>query len=401
MKQGWEIKKLGEVADISPSKAELKNIALSSSDDVSFLPMEDLTIGKTYVEPQKVKQLSEVEGSYTYFKEGDILLAKVTPCFENGKLAIAKNLSNGVGFGSSEYIVVRSKMQDVLPTYLLYILQSNNFRTQGKTVMLGACGLKRLPKPFVFNFEIPVPPLPEQEKIVAELDCLSGIIEKKRQQLKELDALAQSIFYEMFGEPLENEKGWGLRKIGDVCQVNPNKKDTSKGLTNSDSVSFLPMEDLPIKACYYQPEKTRTFSEVQSSYTCFADNDVLMAKVTPCFENGKIGIASNLQNGVGYGSSEFIVIRTNNVDVIKEYIYFVIQDALFIENACAQLTGTSGLRRVPRQYVENCNITLPPLHLQQTFASKIEAIEKQKALIKQSIAETETLFNSRMDYYFN
>ena len=251
------------------------------------------------------------------------------------------------------------------------------------------------------ELNVPVPPIAEQEKIVAELDCLSGIIEKKKQQLKELDNLAQSIFYEMFGNPLRNERGWGLKRIADVCVVNPPKKVTAQGLGNKDVVSFLPMEDLPIKACYHQPDKTRLYEEVQSSYTCFANDDVLMAKVTPCFENGKLGIATNLHNGVGYGSSEFIVIRANNVNVLKEYIYFVTMDSLFIEKACAQLTGTSGLRRVPRQYVENCNITLPPFALQQDFASKIESIEKQKKLIAQSIKETETLFNSRMDYYFN
>ena len=250
------------------------------------------------------------------------------------------------------------------------------------------------------ELQVPVPPLPVQERIVSELDLLSGIIEKKREQLKELDALAQSIFYDMFGDPITNEKGWEVKKLGEVCKVNPSKKDTSIGLSNSDIVSFLPMEDLPIKACYHSPKQTRLFSEVQSSYTCFANNDVLMAKVTPCFENGKIGIASNLMNGIGYGSSEFIVIRANNIDVIKEYPYFVIQNTSFIENACAQLTGTSGLRRVPRQYVENCNISIPPLPLQHQFATKIEAIEKQKELIKQSISETETLFNARMQEHF-
>lgn len=250
------------------------------------------------------------------------------------------------------------------------------------------------------ELQVPVPPLPVQERIVSELDLLSGIIEKKREQLKELDALAQSIFYDMFGDPITNEKGWEVKKLGEVCKVNPSKKDTSIGLSNSDIVSFLPMEDLPIKACYHSPKQTRLFSEVQSSYTCFANNDVLMAKVTPCFENGKIGIASNLMNGIGYGSSEFIVIRANNIDVIKEYPYFVIQNTSFIENACAQLTGTSGLRRVPRQYVENCNISIPPLPLQHQFATKIEAIEKQKELIKQSISETETLFNERMQEHF-
>ena len=250
------------------------------------------------------------------------------------------------------------------------------------------------------ELQVPVPPLPVQERIVSELDLLSGIIEKKREQLKELDALAQSIFYDMFGDPITNEKGWEVMKLGEVCKVNPSKKDTSIGLSNSDIVSFLPMEDLPIKACYHSPKQTRLFSEVQSSYTCFANIDVLKAKVTPCFEYGKIGIASNHMTGIVYGSSEFIVIRANNIDVIKEYPYFVIQNTSFIENACAQLTGTSGLRRVPRQYVENCNISIPPLPLHHHFATKIEAIEKQKELIKQSISETETLFNARMQEHF-
>lgn len=259
---------------------------------------------------------------------------------------------------------------------------------------------RMIPKEDLLSLPIPIPPLPLQEKIVSELDLLSGVIEKKRQQLKELDNLAQSIFYDMFGDPITNEMGWEVKKLGEVCTVNPPKKETSKGLSETDIVSFLPMEDLPIKACYHKPHQTRVFSEVQSSYTCFADNDVLMAKVTPCFENGKIGMASHLINGVGYGSSEFIVIRPNNTDVIKEFIYLFIQDQQFINNAITQFTGTSGLRRVPRQYVENCNIPIPPLPLQQSFAAKVEAIEQQKALIKQSLAETETLFNSRMEYYF-
>ena len=283
-------------------------------------------------------------------------------------------------------------LSDKLVEYYLVAKDLQEFITGAIVPKLTQQALKNIP--------IPVPPLPVQEQIVSELDLLSGIIEKKREQLKELDALAQSIFYDMFGDPITNEKGWEVKKLGEVCKVNPSKKDTSIGLSNSDIVSFLPMEDLPIKACYHSPKQTRLFSEVQSSYTCFANNDVLMAKVTPCFENGKIGIASNLMNGIGYGSSEFIVIRANNIDVIKEYPYFVIQNTSFIENACAQLTGTSGLRRVPRQYVENCNISIPPLPLQHQFATKIEAIEKQKELIKQSISETETLFNARMQEHF-
>ena len=118
------------------------------------------------------------------------------------------------------------------------------------------------------------------------------------------------------------------------------------------------------------------------------------------FENGKVGIASNLINGVGFGSSEFIVIRPKEL-VVKEYVYHLVQTDNFVEKACKQFTGTSGLRRVPKQFVEQLKIGIPPLSLQQLFAQKIEAIEQQKALIKQSIAETEELLNSRMDYYFS
>lgn len=292
---------------------------------------------------------------------------------------------------------ISAKTKDILIRYVYRFLKKELKRIEEDTPFVT---VKHLSAKRLNQIQLSIPSLSEQERIVEELDCLSGVIEKKKQQLKELDALAQSIFYEMFGNPVENDRGWEVKKLGEVAIINPSKKETSKNLCDTDIVSFLPMEDLPIKACYYHPYQTRIYSEVQSSYTCFADNDVLMAKVTPCFENGKVGIASNLTNGVGYGSSEFIVIRTNNIEVIKEYIYFFIQDKLFIENASAQLTGTSGLRRVPRQYVENCKIKLPPLSLQQQFAKKIESIEKQKELIRKSIGEVEMLFNSRMEYYF-
>ena len=102
--EGWLEKTLIEVCEIKPPKNEAKKI-LKNSDFVSFAPMEDLGINQKYLNPKKQRTLEDVAGSYTYFAEGDVLLAKITPCFENGKLGIAKNLTNGIGFGSSEYII--------------------------------------------------------------------------------------------------------------------------------------------------------------------------------------------------------------------------------------------------------------------------------------------------------
>ena len=329
MRQGWEIKKLGDVciSDLGKTLNQSKDTGTLHpylcAINVLWDKIDTTTLKQTKFEDGEIERYTVKKGDLLICEGGDIGRSAI---WDRDESILYQNALHRVRFNGS--INPRFCL-----LYLLHLKTSGVLDSQyGKGVTI-----KHLDKSSLFSIPIPVPPIAEQEKIVAELDCLSGIIEKKKQQLKELDALAQSIFYEMFGNPLRDERGWGLKRLADVCVVNPSKKVTAQGLGNKDVVSFLPMEDLPIKACYHQPDKTRLYEEVQSSYTCFANDDVLMAKVTPCFENGKLGIATNLHNGVGYGSSEFIVIRANNVDVIKEYIYFVTMDSLFIEKACAWL----------------------------------------------------------------
>ena len=160
MPEGWQIRRLGEVCRIKPPKTEARS-AVADDALVSFLPMEDLGIGCREAQPMKTRRLSEVSGSYTYFGEGDVLLAKITPCFENGKLGIARGLSKGIGFGSSEYIVLRPR-DNLDPAFLYYFLDRQAFRDEGARLMTGAVGHKRVPKEFVEEYPLPVPPLPEQ-----------------------------------------------------------------------------------------------------------------------------------------------------------------------------------------------------------------------------------------------
>ena len=106
MSLDWHTKALTDICEIKPSKSEARR-RFKNSDHVSFIPMEDLGIDQKFIEPKSERQFSQVASSYTYFADGDVLLAKITPCFENGKLGIARGLTNGIGFGSSEYIVFR------------------------------------------------------------------------------------------------------------------------------------------------------------------------------------------------------------------------------------------------------------------------------------------------------
>jgi type I restriction enzyme M protein len=165
-----------------------------------------------------------------------------------------------------------------------------------------------------------------------------------------------------------------LVRIGDVCTVNP-RKSQLVDLNPDTQVSFVPMADLNEHRIEFRPIEEKQLSEVSASHTYFENNDVLLAKVTPCFENGKAGIARGLVNGLGFGSSEFYILRSNG-QVLPEWVYFCVMHPHFRGAAAAQMTGTGGLQRVPRDYVENFKIPLPPLDVQKEIVAEIEDYQK-------------------------
>lgn len=217
MSRGWDVSTLGQACQIKPPKKEAKE-HLSATDVVSFVPMNDLGIREKSLNATEKRPLEEVSGSYTYFADGDVLLAKITPCFENGKLGIAHGLTNGIGFGSSEFIVFRPK-KSLDPEYLFYFLSQDSFRDAGASVMSGAVGHKRVPKEFVEGFPVLLPPLPEQKRIVAILDeAFAGIdaavanTEKNLANARELfESYLNSVFSQRGG-------GWEKKNLSETCE---------------------------------------------------------------------------------------------------------------------------------------------------------------------------------------
>ena len=167
----WEVRRLKYVAKLNPKKSEIKK----SNKLVQFIPMEKLKRGK--IELNEIKNMIDIYDNYTYFKENDILLAKVTPCFENRNIAIATNLKNKIGFGSSEIYVIRVN-NEITRKFIYYLLQEENFIKFGQKEMTGTGGLKRIPSEFIENLKIPLPPLSEQKEIANYLDKKLSQIDK-------------------------------------------------------------------------------------------------------------------------------------------------------------------------------------------------------------------------------
>jgi len=161
---------------------------------------------------------------------------------------------------------------------------------------------------------------------------------------------------------------WPLRKLVDVCFINP-RPDVDKA-ERSLTVSFVPMADLPENQMWFEPAQTKSLIESASSYTFFREGDVLLAKVTPCFENGKAGIPRSLLNGMGLGTSELHVLRGRE-DVLPEWIYFAVRHPSFRNHAISNMTGSGGLRRVPRECVESFEIPVPPVEEQRRVIANL------------------------------
>ncbi len=164
----WELTKIKYIAELTPSKAK---ILPSLEKRCSFVPMEKLKLDTLILD--ETRKIKDVYQGYTYFEDDDVLIAKVTPCFENQNMAIAANLVNGIGFGSSEIYVLRTEAEG-LNQFLLYRLQESVFMQLGAGAMTGAGGLRRVPSDFINDFQFALPPINEQQEIVAYIEKMKN-----------------------------------------------------------------------------------------------------------------------------------------------------------------------------------------------------------------------------------
>lgn len=182
--QGWAAPSLADVCEFNPKHP----IDSDLSQLVSFVPMPAVSEHSGAIEAASDRALAEVWKGYTHFADGDVIFAKITPCMENGKAAVARNLTNGLACGSTEFHVLRSRGA-VVPDYIWRFMRQEAFRRDAETHMTGAVGQRRVPKPYLEAHKIPLPPFPEQGRIVRKLDTLSARSAMARTHLAAIEKL--------------------------------------------------------------------------------------------------------------------------------------------------------------------------------------------------------------------
>ncbi len=368
MKEGWEYKKLGEICQILDSQRK------------------------------PVTKKDRRKGVYPYYGASGIQDYVDSYIFDGRYLLVGEDGAKWGASDKSAFIIegkcwvnnhahileVSENVNDKLIEYYLTFKDLSEYITGAIVPKLTQKALTSIP--------IPIPPFSEQQQIVEELDLLSSIIEKKKKQLKELDNLAQSVFYDMFGDPVTNEKGWEVKKLEEIASskigltykpADVAEEGTIVLRSSNIQDNAIDLKDIVRVSCKINEAKY------------VREGDILMCSRNGSFKLvGKVARIKILPEKMSYGAFMTIIRSSYN-----DYLFqFFKSPAFRIQLGTAK---TATINQITVKMLDSIKVGVPPLDLQHQFASKIEAIEQQKKLIKQSIKEVETLFNSRMDYYFN
>ncbi len=376
---------------------------------VSFVPME--AVGEQGgIDATQEKPIGDVYTGYTYFSEQDILVAKITPCFENGKGAIAAGLKNGVGFGTTEFHVLRP-LQHISTAWLFYLTMSDAFRKIGGSEMLGAGGQKRVQEDFIKNFKTGIPSFTEQQKIGTFLDWKTGqidaLIAKKKELMdklkeKRLAVITQAVTKGIDTAAPMRDSGiawlgnlpehWKMQRARFAISANP-PAPRLRALKPDDEISFIPMDAVGIQGGL-NLEQTRLLEDIGGGYTEFQDGDVVVAKITPCFENGKAALASGLMNGAAYGTTELHILRAG-ASVEKRFLFYVVISDTFSKLGESEMYGAGGQKRVPPEFIKNFLMLLPPLDEQIEIANYLDSATEKVDLM---MSKTESAISHLTEY---
>lgn len=391
MRKGWEYKKLGEVCEVVTGTTPKTNIPEYWGKGHYWVTPAELNDTTVYIDKTE-RQITDEALSKTKLRllpVGTVLLSSRAPI---GKVAIA-NAEMYCNQGFKNCICSEA----IYNKYLFYFLRLKkdylNSLGRGAT-------FKEISKSIVESIKIPLPPQSTQLAIVSELDKINELIRLKKEQLKDFDNLAQSLFYEMFGDPVENEKGWEVKKLGDCFSYiknGANIKQTKDvdgfpitrietlagGIFNRDRMGYAGIYDLSKYSAYVLESRDLLMSHINSKTYIGRTVEYKRNNDETIIHGMNLLRLKAIHDII---DSTFFVYYTKSGD-FKSKIARIRKDAVNQSSF-----AISDLKRL--------NIPLPPLSLQRLFAQRIEQIEREKSEVQKSIQDLETLLASRMQYWF-
>ncbi len=377
----WEWKTLPEICQINPRRPRIQR-----SDDMptSFVPMQAVDDVKGRIVDMQTRSFGEVKRGYTYFEEGDILFAKITPSMENGKAAIARDLVDGFGLGTTEFHVFRPS-ESIMPDWIFYYIRRHTFRMEAKARFRGAVGQQRVPEDFLSSYEIPVPcpdepvrSLETQRRIVTRLETILAEVAEARQLQERIVVDTQQVLKAVLREVNEQlEQGHSKRKLGDqsLFQIVAGQHVLSKDYT--DQPPGTPYITGPADFGGKYPEVTKWTTH---PHAMSEPGDVLFTVKGSGV--GKVNCAP-VEHSTCI-SRQIMAIRPNLQEIDTEYLFYLLRGSFDEFQALRQGAAIPGIRK---EQVEAIEIPLPTLPKQKEIVNYIEAVNEE--LLEMQKAQTE------------
>ena len=361
----------------------------SDPNGINWIKIGDAKVGSKFIESTKEKIIPEGKNKSRFVNVGDFILSN---SMSFGRPYIMKT----EGCIHDGWLVLKEKEKNIIyKDFVYYLLCSKQVHSQFENAAAGGV-VSNLNIQRVENVEVVIPnDIREQKEIADVLDAASEIIRLRTACIESAQSLIPALFQEMFGDINNNIHSLPISEIKSCVEINPTKII----MNDNDDVTFLGMKDVTENG-QMDLSTIKKYEEVKKGFTSFKNDDVLLAKITPCFENGKAAIAKNLVNNTGFGSTEFYVLRPEQNKILPEYLYSIVKSSRFLEIGKSNMKGAAGQKRLIKDFVSNYKFLLPDMPQQELFATKAQEIEAYIKIQQAELENAKNMFQSILYYAF-
>ncbi|MBI5605716.1 MAG: restriction endonuclease subunit S [Deltaproteobacteria bacterium] len=329
----WTMFPMPEVVDINPRRPQ--SIKLIDDDPITFVPMMAVSEKNAVIEAAEVRPYGEVKKGFTYFENKDVLFAKITPCMENGKSALAFGLKNNIGFGSTEFHVLRANQNVLDPRFLHYFIRRQTFRKEAKLRMRGAAGQQRVPQDFFEDVLIPLPCISEQRRIVEILDQADTLRKKRAEADAKAARILPALFYKIIGDQVTNPHAYPKVSVGELVERIQRRNPTD---SPDNTFKYVDISGVDGESGKIVEFKELAGREAPSrARQVIRTNDILISTVRPYLRATAL-VPAELDNEIC--STGFCVLRARNNKGFG-YLYTLSRLRWFTESLNSMARGAS------------------------------------------------------------
>ena len=388
----WSTVKLADVATLNPTRPR-QLLNLDDSHAVTFVPMPAVNQYSGEIDGAQTRPFGEVKKGFTYFADGDVIFAKITPCMQNGKSAIASGLVNGLGFGSTEFHVIRPNVDRLLPDWVWYFVRQTSFRDEAMRHFRGAVGQQRVPVDYLGNANIPLPPVPEQRRIVSRIEaCMERVdeIERLRDRVKrEAAGIELACFHDSLVDGIES-KGWPVLTLGDVAK-SFRYGTSAKAHSEAEGLPVLRMGNLQRGYLDFTALKYVNLPATEMARYKLNVGDILINRTNSLELVGKAA-TFGVEDGEWLYASYLVRVEVDRKRVIPDFVTSVINSTLGRDYVLRTARRAIGMVNLNAKEMAKFPIPVPSLDEQQQVVARLIGARRLAEELRASITGPEIGF---------